>query len=167
MDNLSSCSLYMLEQLNKNWSEYKGKVVPEVFMLSSVYEGLLEVEESAALKHGLQRNDLRTLLHLRSYSPEKTLSPTELFTSLNLTSGGLTKILHRLTDDGLVERIVNPEDKRSTLVRLTDKGDALLAQAMDDLCEKDQNVFSVLQPEERDALQAICCKLLKSLYPEE
>ena len=166
MDKTSSYTLLMLEQLKINWPEYKDKVIPEVFMLLGIHEGLLEVEKSTAQKYGLHSSDFRTLLHLRTISPDKVLSPSVLLNALGITSGGLTKVLHRLTDQGLVERIKNPNDNRSTLVRVTPKGDELLSSVMDDLYEQDLSLVSALSDEERHVLQGICKKFLNHLHPD-
>lgn len=159
MDTINNYTLFMLEQLKANWPEYEKKIVPEVFMLLGVHEGLLDVEKTTVQRYGLHRSDFRTLLHLRTISPDKVLSPTMLFSALGITSGGLTKVLHRLTDQGLAERIKNPEDKRSTLVRVTPKGEELLSRIMDDLYEQDLGLFSTLTDEERQVLQKVCNKL--------
>jgi len=150
----------MLEQLEKNWPEYKLKVVPEVFMLFGVYEGLQEMEEAIASRYDLHCSDFRTLLHLRCYNQEKVLSPTDLYSSLNLTSGGLTKILHRLTNKGLVKRMENPEDKRSSLVQLTQSGEDILTQVMEELSDEDHRLFAVLSNTERETLKSVCVKML-------
>lgn len=41
-----------------------------------------------------------------------------------ITKGTLTGVIDRLQEKGLVERITQPEDRRSTLVRLTKQGEA-------------------------------------------
>uniref|UniRef100_UPI001F244674 MarR family transcriptional regulator n=1 Tax=Cronobacter sakazakii TaxID=28141 RepID=UPI001F244674 len=50
------------------------------------------------------------------------LSPTQLYTSLLVTSGAMTNRLNHLEEQGLIKRIADPDDKRSTLVSLTASG---------------------------------------------
>lgn len=49
----------------------------------------------------------------------------ELSRRLMVTNGNVTGLVDRLVDDGLVERRVSEEDRRSATVRLTDEGRAL------------------------------------------
>ncbi|MCX4905897.1 MarR family winged helix-turn-helix transcriptional regulator [Streptomyces sp. NBC_00878] len=50
----------------------------------------------------------------------RPVSPTEISDQLWTSGAGTTKRLHKLTDTGLVVRVPNPEDGRSTLVQATD-----------------------------------------------
>lgn len=47
-----------------------------------------------------------------------------------LTSGGITRLLDRMIDVGLVQRVPCPTDRRVLFAALTDQGQAKLAQAL-------------------------------------
>ena len=47
-----------------------------------------------------------------------------------LTSGGVTRLLDRMIDAGLVQRVPCPTDRRVLFAALTDRGQAKLAQAL-------------------------------------
>lgn len=49
-------------------------------------------------------------------------NPSALYSVLERSSGGMTKILKRLEDAGLVKRTPDPEDRRGSLVWLTPEG---------------------------------------------
>jgi DNA-binding MarR family transcriptional regulator len=70
----------------------------------------------------LTPSDYAVLSTLRSAGPPYQLSPSELYTALERSSGGMTKMLKRLEGVGLIERIPDPEDGRSTRVVLTEPG---------------------------------------------
>jgi MarR family transcriptional regulator, organic hydroperoxide resistance regulator len=53
----------------------------------------------------------------------------ELSAELGMSSGGVSKLLDRLEARGLCQRHPNPGDRRSSLLRLTPAGQALLARA--------------------------------------
>jgi len=55
------------------------------------------------------------------------ITPKQLATQLELTTGAVTALTDRLVDDGLVEREPNPDDRRSLLLAPTEAGDKLLA----------------------------------------
>ncbi len=70
----------------------------------------------------LMQSDYAVLSALRRAGPPYTLAPAELYTGLERSSGGMTKMLRRLEKLELVRRVNNPADKRSKLVRLTSAG---------------------------------------------
>jgi len=77
-----------------------------------------KMADSARVKSG----DLFVLLALRRTVPDCALRPTDLFRTLLVTSGAMTKRVDRLATRGLVERVADPDDRRSSLVRLTRSG---------------------------------------------
>ena len=64
----------------------------------------------------LTPSDYAVLSTLRRAGPPYQLSPSELYTVLERSSGGMTKMLNRLEGLGLIERIPDPEDRRSIRV---------------------------------------------------
>jgi DNA-binding MarR family transcriptional regulator len=50
-----------------------------------------------------------------------------LSTALKVTSSNLTGVIDRLVEQGLVSRTENPEDRRMTLLKATDKGETLVS----------------------------------------
>ncbi|TXI80114.1 MAG: MarR family transcriptional regulator [Cupriavidus sp.] len=74
---------------------------------------------------GVNIGDLHVLLALRRSGPGYALRPTDLFRTLLVTSGAITKRIDRLAQQALVERLADPDDRRSELVRLTRRGAAV------------------------------------------
>jgi DNA-binding MarR family transcriptional regulator/N-acetylglutamate synthase-like GNAT family acetyltransferase len=56
------------------------------------------------------------------------ISPIEISNQLNLNKSQLSKILSKLEKQGVVERTINPSDKRSMLISLTKSGKKLQRQ---------------------------------------
>jgi len=79
---------------------------------------------------GVNNGDLHVLLALRRSGPTYALRPTDLFRTLLVTSGAITKRIDRLAERELVERVADPDDRRSELVRLTRRGAAIADGAM-------------------------------------
>jgi DNA-binding MarR family transcriptional regulator len=78
--------------------------------------------EALARKAGLTRGLTDVLAALRRAGPPYRLTPTDLFNSMMVTSGGMTHRIDRLERLGLVERHRHPDDRRATHVGLTAKG---------------------------------------------
>ena len=66
----------------------------------------------------------------------------------------MAKMLRGLTEKGLVERLSNPDDARSTLVRLTVKGADLVEEIIDQLVVTNTELFEDVLPENDRAILA-------------
>ena len=97
----------------------------------------------------------------RSGSPY-CMSPTELFSTLMVTSGTMTHRLKRLESRNLIERIKNEEDSRSSLVQLTSNGLALINQAVEKHLENERNILSQLPKEVVENLDLSLSMLLQA-----
>ena len=114
--------------------------------------------------HGLTWSQFLVVTELRGAGEAQTLTPTELMEAAQVTSGGLTKMLHALTDAGLVERVPHAQDKRSTLVRLLPKGAVLAEAIVAELIEVNGELFtSILSEEECEDLAVLLGKLRQGL----
>ncbi|WP_051581199.1 MarR family winged helix-turn-helix transcriptional regulator [Pseudonocardia acaciae] len=71
---------------------------------------------------GRTKAEYEVLSRLRLVGRPYRRKPHELASSLLLSSGGTTNVLHRLTAAGLVVREADPDDRRSVWVRLTPEG---------------------------------------------
>lgn len=86
--------------------------------------------------------------------------PTSVITEKALTtSGNMTMVIQNLTKMGLVEKIDNPKDKRSYLVKLTDKGRDLFEEIFPPHLENINQIFSALDKEEKQELIRLMKKL--------
>jgi DNA-binding MarR family transcriptional regulator len=112
-----------------------------------------------ALADGLRRHDLQAgwfdlLAALRRAGAPFELNPTQLIEATLVSSGGMTKRLDRLVEQGLVERRPDPNDRRGTLVRLTRRGKTTIDQALE---------THTLSPAQQRSLDRLLRTLLASL----
>jgi DNA-binding MarR family transcriptional regulator len=87
---------------------------------------LLEGDLLAA--HGLNPSEYSVLQHL-SEAPERSLRMNELANYVSLSGSGLTRVVERLTRQGLVERVRAESDGRGQYAVLTPAGLKRLQQA--------------------------------------
>ena len=113
--------------------------------------------------HELQPGWFDLLAALRRAGEPFELNPTQLMRATMLSSGGMTKRLDRLVDEGLVERRPDPSDRRGTLVRLTPLGRERIDAALPVHVANEEDILSELGARERQALEALLRKLLSSL----
>ena len=114
------------------------------------------------MRFGLQRGEFDVLASLRRAGQPYQLTPTELYSSLMLSSGAMTNRLDRLEQSGLIQRTADPSDRRGTLVRLTDRGLALIDQAVAAHVQNEQHLLAGLTQSDRNELAALLRKLLRS-----
>lgn len=114
-------------------------------------------------KHGLRPGWFDLLAALRRSGRPFEMKPTELMEATMLSSGGITKRLDRLVDAGLVERRTDPDDRRSTLVRLTRKGRRTIDRALEDHIANEERLLQPLGPAERLRLDRLLRDLLRGL----
>lgn len=114
-------------------------------------------------KFNLDRGEFDVLASLRRAGPPFRLSPTELYTSLMLSSGGLSNRLRRMERKGLVERPENMADGRSQLVALSERGLALVDTAFEADMALEAAMLLSLDDTERKQIEIALRILCRSL----
>ncbi|WP_170971840.1 MarR family winged helix-turn-helix transcriptional regulator [Rhodobacter sp. SY28-1] len=115
--------------------------------------------EALFARYGLERGEFDVLATLQRSGPPYRLSPTVLYTSLMVSSGGLTHRLKRLEAAGLIRRIPSAEDRRSLIVELTDEGKKVTTAAFAEDMQLESSWLTALTPEERHVLTGLLRKL--------
>jgi DNA-binding MarR family transcriptional regulator len=113
-------------------------------------------------RHGLTWGEYLVLATLRRAGPPYRMNPTDLYGSVILSSGGMTKRLDGLERSGFVERLPDPTDRRGRLVALTTKGREVVDLAVVDHLANEQQLLGALSAGERQELTDLLRKLLLS-----
>lgn len=114
------------------------------------------------LAHRISVREFDVLITLGN-APDRRLRMTDLANAVLLSSGGLTRLVGRLEERGLVQREPDPGDARSFHCRLTPTGEAQLADARlthDAVVER--LLGSRLSAEDVEALAAVLARVLDS-----
>ena len=91
------------------------------------------------------------------------LTPSELAQRERVQRPTVTRVLARLEEAGLVDRAADPQDRRSSLLSISDDGRALLASAR---ARKDAYLarrIDALEPADREALERAAALLERML----
>lgn len=107
--------------------------------------------------------DMRVLFALRRAGPDYALRPTELFRSLLVTSGAITKQVDRLRAARFVDRLPGPINSGGFLIHLTPKGQRVADEALSLLIDPSSYPAKALSQRERVLLCDISEKLLLAL----
>ncbi|MGX5026360.1 MarR family winged helix-turn-helix transcriptional regulator [Enterobacter asburiae] len=121
----------------------------------------------AMAQFGFREGEFDVLATLRRAGEPYCLSPTELYKSLLITSGAMTNRLNHLEKQGLIQRIADRADKRSTLVSLTPHGKELIERALVVHTQTQNALLKNVSNDERAQLESILRALLLTFPPEE
>lgn len=109
-------------------------------------------------------SQFETLIALRVAPPPHELSPSELYDWVQVTSGGLTKILDGLETKGYLRRIAAGQDRRCRPVQLTDAGMQAVEHIVGDLIvHNDRLLAEAMSAEESEELKRLLDKLMAAL----
>src|SRR5262245_47893864 len=117
---------------------------------------------------GLNVTDWHVLTSLRWTGAPYRRSAGELARRVELTSGAMTRRLDAIEAEGLVRRLRDPDDRRSLLVELTEKGRQKHEQAMGIQAEKEALLAKALTDREKEQLNALLRRVMITLedrYP--
>ncbi|ROS43977.1 MarR family winged helix-turn-helix transcriptional regulator [Amycolatopsis thermoflava] len=124
---------------------------------------LAPAQEKVFTTFGLQRGEFDVLAALRRSGDPYTLTPSQLSATLMLTRAGMTSRLDRLEAAGFAERTLDPADRRSFRVRLTDTGFATVDEAMTAHTANVTRLLSALDGKRLGALDDLLRILLRAL----
>jgi DNA-binding MarR family transcriptional regulator len=119
--------------ISSQWQVERPDIEPSVSRLIGLIYRLSQQAEAefrilAQESFDLGTGDLRILLALRRAGP---MRPTDLFQSLLISSGAVTKQIYRLEERGFVERQQDPAHRGGSLLTLTAQGRRTANQAIE------------------------------------
>jgi MarR family 2-MHQ and catechol resistance regulon transcriptional repressor len=125
--------------------------------LYETYNAIFKLAELALLPHNLSLPQL----HLLSVLKEEggILTTGEIGRAMIKASQTITGLVDRLEEPGFVERVFDRRDRRKTWVRLTEKGERKLGEAMPVANRLAEEISAVLTDEELQQFQAKSDKL--------
>jgi DNA-binding MarR family transcriptional regulator len=112
---------------------------------------------------GLQPGEFDVLATLRRSGTPYLLSPTRLYETMMISSGGMTDRLDRLERSGLTERRPDPTDRRGKLIALTAVGKRLIDETIGRHVANEVRLLSALTPAEQRKLNVLLKKLIAGL----
>ncbi|WP_214105422.1 MarR family winged helix-turn-helix transcriptional regulator [Acrocarpospora catenulata] len=99
-----------------------GLVLGGGSLLHQVGRELGTALERQLAPHGITAQQAALLLH----AGRQASGPSQLMALLGTDTAGMTKLLDRLEDKGLLQRRRHPQDRRAVIIELTEQGSALV-----------------------------------------
>jgi DNA-binding MarR family transcriptional regulator len=155
----------IIEQWQRERPELDSSPIGVIGRVSRLARALEQRLEPVYREHGLEPGWHDVLATLRRTGPPFCLRPSEFTGSLMLTSSGTTKRLDKLEQAGLVARAPDPDDRRGTLITLTEEGRRLIDSVTEAHLENERRLLGALTPAEQQALADLLRKLGLGLPP--
>ncbi|ATZ94146.1 MarR family winged helix-turn-helix transcriptional regulator [Dickeya fangzhongdai] len=114
-------------------------------------------------RFGLRPGEFDVLATLRRSGAPYALTPTQLYEALMMSSGGMTNRIDRLEQAQWVARQNNPQDRRGTLVTLTEQGRELMDTLVALHTDNERQALASLNEDEQQQLNLLLKKLLAGL----
>ena len=111
-----------------------------------------------AERHGLSEGRVQLLMRLK-HGGDCPLG--ELAEQLHVSARNVTGLMDHLERDGLVERVPDPNDRRSVRAHLTGQGDHLIDQLWRESLTAGLRITEGIPQEELDRLRHTCLRILQ------
>ena len=128
--------------------------------LQATMRSLQRIDREVEAATGLPLASIELLVNI-AYENDGRIRMGELADTLLLSRGGATRLVARLEDAGLVERVIPPDDRRATYAVITDKGREVLARGEPVLKQSvHSHYLDYLDEDEIAALRSASLKIL-------
>lgn len=135
-------------------------------MISSMFKQIHIAFESRFNKHlqkyNLTQSQMDVLVYLKHHE-DSIITQRDLEAGLRLKNPTITGILNRLEDKNLITREINLNDRRSKIIKMTDKSKTILEENYIHLEELESYIFKDFSEEEKEELVVLLDKVLDHL----
>ncbi|BCZ46228.1 MarR family transcriptional regulator [Clostridium gelidum] len=126
-----------------------------LIVLTRAEQKIHKIEYETIKAGGLTNSQFAVLEVLYS---KGDLKICEIIEKILTTSGNVTVVIKNLEKDGLVSKNSDPEDKRSILISITDKGKKIMDEIFPKHVDNINSIFDILTIEEKLELKKILKK---------
>lgn len=117
-------------------------------LLGSLTKTLQQELDRYLIKLEINSSNYYFLVKLQTYGQ---LTQEQLVSLTDLNASNVTRALRKLEQQGIVQRLDNPKDKRSNLWKLTERGSELACEINQILVKVEKNFMASLSKEDRQA----------------
>ncbi len=84
----------------------------------------------------------------------------DLLENAHINASSMSEFISKLEEDGYLKREIDPQDKRATLLSLSELGKARINELQDERSDRLNKMFAKLNSEEKEQLSALLEKIL-------
>lgn len=146
--------------------EFHPQIDPKTIRLMDelgfVSRSMYHMREQSVDEAGLSFAQYRVLMHLffaEQMGDRSELNPSEISDRQGVSRNTMSAFIRNLEEEGLVERRLDPDDRRRFNISLTDGGRAIVSDYTRDHLKTVDQCFSALTPEEQENLYNLLQKL--------
>ena len=150
----------IVREASQAWPGYEDASLEVVLRILRSYHFIDQELIRGLVDYGISPAEFGVLIELRLAGPPYKMTPTQLYSRLLVTSGGMTGRIDRLEKRGLLCRSPDPQDRRSILVELTENGLVFMEGAAHTHFRIMEHLTEGLTSEEQDCLAGLLRKLL-------
>lgn len=134
-----------------------NELVEQIFQLSRF------MKQEMSFTHNLIHLSILQIQTLIYLNQNKEVSMSDIANNFHIELPSATSLLNKLYDQNLVERQEDIKDRRLVVVKLTEKGNILLDEAMNERRKKLGKMLSYLSEKQRNDLVSILATLNQKL----
>ena len=141
----------------------EGSIDPTMQKLMQAFEQFHRAEWHERTVAGCKPSEIRVLFCIKRGAKPAThaMNVSEISKWLHVTSPTITQLLKSLEANGLVERSIDPADRRSIEVRLTEKGEMVIQQAWKGFSASLRGLIEYLGEEQSNQLAELLAKAFR------
>jgi len=124
------------------------------------YNKIASWEQDVAKDSGLSIAQMHTI---EIVGHNVSLRMKELATKMGITTGSLTVMIDRLTEQGFLRRTPHETDRRSWLIELTEKGQVIFARHHQHHMELTEEITAGLSAEEQQMFDGLLEKIVSQM----
>lgn len=98
-------------------------------LMGRYHRAICTLDRELLSQHQISASDFEVLQQLYQANPSHSMRLSELGDKVHLTQSALSRLVARLERDGLVERCMCPDDRRSVIAAITPDGIARYRKA--------------------------------------
>lgn len=127
-----------------------------------VSRAIHHIGEQSLDEAGLSFAQYKVLMHLffaEQIGGDSELNPSEISHRQGVSRNTISSFIRNLEEEGLVERRLDPDDRRRFKISLTEKGRSLVTNYARQHLATISDCFTVLSPDEQETLSRLLRKL--------
>lgn len=149
-----------MKQTKTTYGELNNQNLKVLIALSRTTQAIHKRTAGLVAKYGLTMSQFAVLEALYH---KGSMNISEIIQSVLSTSGNMTVVISNLDKLELITKCTNPEDKRSSLISITEKGREIIEEIFPLHLKDLQVVFQALSNEEKELLTATLKKISTTL----